>query len=119
MRVLSGKTLMDRNAPEALCDTPETAYEDSVDLIKKYHNKARISYVISPRFAITSTPEQLDVTRQLTFEHPTCYLQTHVSENHAEIELPVPYTQTLRIIWIFMHNMICCMINRLWGMLFI
>lgn len=86
MRVLSGKTMMDRNAPMGLCDTPETAYDDSKDLIQNYHDKGRISYVISPRFAITSTQEQLEITRQLMLENPTCYLQTHVSENRDEID---------------------------------
>lgn len=87
MCVLSGKTMMDRNAPTALCDTPETAFEDSAHLIEQYHCNGRLSYVISPRFAITSTPEQLEMTRQLTLDNPTCYLQTHVSENLDEIAL--------------------------------
>lgn len=87
MRVLSGKTMMDRNAPAALCDTPETAFKESQELIEHYHNNGRLSYVISPRFAITSTPEQLEITRQLTLDNPTCYLQTHVSENLDEIAL--------------------------------
>lgn len=86
MRVLSGKTMMDRNAPAGLCDTPETSFDDSAALIETYHDKGRLSYVISPRFAITSTPEQLAMTRQLTRENPSCYLQTHVSENLDEID---------------------------------
>ncbi|MCP5688283.1 amidohydrolase family protein, partial [Klebsiella pneumoniae] len=39
MRLIAGKVLMDRNAPEALCDTPETAYSDTKALIEKWHGK--------------------------------------------------------------------------------
>ena len=55
MRIITGKTLMDRNAPEYLQDTPESAYSDSLKLIKEYHNNGRCLYSITPRFSPTST----------------------------------------------------------------
>ncbi len=85
MRMLGGKVMMDRNAPDALCDTPQTSYDDSKALIEKWHRQGRADYVISPRFAITSTPEQLEMAGALAAEYSECHIQTHMSENHDEI----------------------------------
>ncbi len=91
IRALGGKVLMDRNAPDGLLDTPQSAYDDTKALIEKWHGKGRALYAISPRFAITSTPEQLEMAQALVAENPTCYMQTHLSENHDEIA----YTMSL------------------------
>ncbi len=85
LRMLGGKVMMDRNAPEALRDTPQSGFDDSKDLIAKWHGRGRGLYAISPRFAITSTPQQLEMAGALVQEHPDCYLQTHLSENKDEI----------------------------------
>ncbi len=85
MRIVAGKVMMDRNAPEGLRDTPQTGYDDSKALIDRWHGKGRALYAITPRFAITSSPQQLEMTGALVAEHPGCYLQTHLSENHDEI----------------------------------
>jgi len=85
MRIVAGKTMMDRNAPDAVLDTPQASYDDSKALIARWHGKSRASYAITPRFAITSSPEQLDMAGALAAEHPDCFVQTHLSENHAEI----------------------------------
>jgi guanine deaminase len=85
MRLAAGKVMMDRNAPEKLLDTPKTGYDDSKALIKKWHNRGRLLYAITPRFAPTSTREQLEATGSLCKEHPECYMQTHVSENKGEV----------------------------------
>ena len=85
MRMIGGKVMMDRNAPDALRDTPQKGYDETKALIAKWHNRGRAHYAISPRFAITSTPEQMDVSRALVAEHPDCYVQTHLSENRDEI----------------------------------
>ncbi len=85
MCLIGGKVLMDRNAPEKLRDTPQTGYDDSKALIKKWHGKGRAHYAISPRFGITSSDAQLDMTQTLIKEHPECFVQTHLSENHNEI----------------------------------
>ncbi|MCK7612082.1 guanine deaminase [Roseibium sediminicola] len=87
MLMLGGKTMMDRNAPAELCDTPQSAYDDSKALLAKWHGRGRAHYVITPRFAITSTPQQLEAAGTLLKEHPGCHLQTHINENHNEIAL--------------------------------
>ncbi len=86
MLMLGGKMMMDRNAPEGLLDTPQSSYDDSKALLAKWHGKGRARYVISPRFAITSTPAQMEVAETLAREHPDVHIQTHTSENLAEVE---------------------------------
>ncbi|OAM27376.1 MULTISPECIES: guanine deaminase [Eikenella] len=85
MRIMAGKVCMDRNAPEALLDTPQRAYDESSSLIKKWHNKGRAEYVITPRFVPTSTPEQMEMMQALAAENPDMLIQSHVSENVNEV----------------------------------
>lgn len=87
LRMISGKVMMDRHAPDYLKDTPETAYEETKRLIKTWHKKGRLLYAITPRFAITSSPEQLKLAGKLLTEFPDVYLQTHLSENLKEVEI--------------------------------
>lgn len=84
LRLIAGKVLMDRNAPAALLDTARSSYDDSKALIKKWHGRGRSSYAITPRFAPTSTPEQLELAGALWAEHPDVYVHSHLSENAAE-----------------------------------
>ncbi|WP_288940553.1 guanine deaminase [uncultured Roseovarius sp.] len=86
LRAAAGKTCMDRNAPAALCDTAQSAYDDSAALIARWHGVNRLHYVITPRFAPTSTPEQLAALGALWAENPTCLMQTHLSEQTEEID---------------------------------
>ena len=85
MRLIAGKVMMDRHAPEALCDTADSGYDDSKALIEKWHGQGRALYAITPRFAPTSTPEQLERAGQLKAEYPDVYVHTHLSENKDEI----------------------------------
>lgn len=84
-RVVSGKTCMDRNAPDDLTDTAQSAYDDSKALLEKWHGVDRIGYAITPRFSPTSTPEQLEAMGTLWAEHPDCLMQTHLSEQIDEV----------------------------------
>lgn len=86
MRVLAGKTHMDRNAPEELCEKTENTYKSSRSLIEKYDRKGRFNYILTPRFAITSTTKQLEQLKQLKQDFPDVKVQTHLSENLEEIE---------------------------------
>ena len=85
LRMIAGKVLMDRHAPKSLLDTAQTSYDQSKELIDKWHNKNRALYAITPRFAPTSTPEQLEVSGALYRESEGVYVQSHVSENVDEI----------------------------------
>lgn len=84
-RMVCGKVMMDRFCPEALQDTPESSYRDSKALIERWHKNGRALYAITPRFAPTSTPEQLAKAGQLANEHPDTFIQTHLSENINEV----------------------------------
>ena len=86
LRMIAGKVLMDRNAPDYLTDTAESGYADSKALIERWHGKGRLHYAVTPRFAPTSTPEQLTLAGKLLGEYPDLYMHTHLSENRQEIE---------------------------------
>lgn len=85
LRLITGKVMMDRHAPPGLLDTAQSAYEDSQRLIERWHGVDRLRYAVTPRFAPTSTAEQLQLAGQLLEEFPTVYLHTHLSENLDEL----------------------------------
>ena len=85
MRLVAGKVLMDRNAPDGLRDDVVQAERDCVDLIARWHGRERLAYAVTVRFAPTSTPEQLAMAGSLCAAHPGVYMQTHVAENEAEV----------------------------------
>ena len=85
LRLITGKVLMDRNAPKNLLDTPETAYRDSKRLIEKWHKNGRLLYAVTPRFAPACTTQQLKTARRLKEEFDDIYIHTHLSENLEEI----------------------------------
>lgn len=84
LRLIAGKVMMNRNAPQPLLDTTTSGYDDSRALIAKWHGRGRLMYAITPRFAPTSTPDQLEAAGALKKEFPDCFLQSHVSENRRE-----------------------------------
>jgi guanine deaminase len=84
LRMICGKVMMDRNAPDYLTDTPESSYQESKKLIETWHNKGRLHYAITPRFAPTSSDEQLQLAGKLLSEYDDVYLHTHLSENKDE-----------------------------------
>ncbi len=86
MLMMTGKMMMNRNAPEALLDTTAQSEADSLRLIERWHGKGRNRYVVTPRFAITSTPDQLTVAGKLHAAFPDTYIQTHLSESREEVE---------------------------------
>jgi guanine deaminase len=86
MRLITGKCLMDRNAPNALCDTVTSAERDTLDLLAAWHGKGRLAYAHTVRFSPTSSSAQLELAGQLHASSLGSYVQTHVAENRAEVE---------------------------------
>lgn len=86
MRMITGKVLMDRHCPDFLRDTAESGDAESRALIERWHGRDRLLYAVTPRFAPTSTPGQMDLAGRLYAEHPSLYLQSHVAENRGEVE---------------------------------
>ncbi len=86
LRMICGKVMMDRHAPDYLRDDVSGAEADNRALIERWHGNGRLGYALTPRFAPTSTPEQLAMTGRLYREIPGLWLQTHLAENHDEIK---------------------------------
>ncbi len=86
LRMIAGKVLMDRNCPEYLRDTADEGIATSRQLLTRWHGQDRLGYAITPRFAPTSTPEQLLAAGRLAAEFPDVHIHSHLAENHDEIE---------------------------------
>jgi guanine deaminase len=85
LRMVAGKVLMDRNCPQDLRDTAASGERDSRELIESWHDKGRLKYAITPRFAVTSSEAQLQSAGRLAREFPGSLIQSHLAENHAEV----------------------------------
>ena len=85
LQLIAGKVLMDRNAPQPLLDTAQSGYDQSKALIGRWHGRGRALYAITPRFAGSSTPAQMELAGALWREHPNVFMQSHIAENHKEI----------------------------------
>jgi guanine deaminase len=85
MRLIAGKCLMDRHAPDGLRDTVDEAERDCVDLIRRWHGQGRLAYALTVRFAASSTAAQMHMAGRLLAAYPGTYMQTHVAENTDEM----------------------------------
>ena len=86
MCLIAGKVITDRNVPNALHESLQAGIDASARLIDRWHGKDRLRYAVTPRFAITSTPQQLAATGRLLESKAGLYLQTHLAENRQEVE---------------------------------
>ncbi len=86
MRMSVGKVLMNRHAPERLCDGEDYGISESEHLIDKWHGKGRQNYAITLRFAGTSTHQQMLSCGELVKRYPQIVFHTHLSETQAEIK---------------------------------
>ncbi|MFG6666334.1 guanine deaminase [Halomonas sp. HNIBRBA4712] len=84
LRMLGGKVMMDRNAPDALLDGA-SGVADTERLIADWHGRDRLGYSVTPRFAPTSTQAQLEAAGAILRNDPTLWLQTHLAENKGEL----------------------------------
>lgn len=87
MALVTGKTMMDRNAIPAVQDDPETGARESEELYRRWHGKGRLRYAVTPRFAVTSSEAQLRLSGELLASLPGSLMQTHLSESPGEIAL--------------------------------
>jgi guanine deaminase len=85
MRIVSGKVLMDLGPPN-LRDNVENGRAESERLIDRWHGRGRLRYAVTPRFALTSSDDQLATAGALLAAHPGVLMHTHLSENLSEIE---------------------------------
>ena len=85
LRMLCGKVMMDRNCPEYLRDSAAENLLEIPQLIEAWHGRGRLRYTLTPRFAPTSTPQQLRLAGEIYHSHPDLHVQSHLAENLAEI----------------------------------
>src|SRR5262249_44435384 len=85
VRMRAGQVMMDRLSPQNLRDTPESARKDAHELIERWDGNGRLHYAITPRFAITSSSEQLKLAGELARAHPSAFIHTHVAEQPDEV----------------------------------
>ena len=108
LRMIAGKVMMDRNAPDYLQDTPESSYQETKDLIKRWHGVDRLQYAVTPRFAPTSSREQLNRAGQLMKEHPDVYMHTHLSENLNEVDWVANlFPESKNYLDVYHHSKLC------------
>ncbi len=90
LRIILGKVMMDEGSYGGL--PPERilplSLEQSERLCRKWHGRdgGRIEYAFSPRFALTCSRELMSEAGLLARKYDA-YVQTHLSENLAEIDL--------------------------------
>lgn len=86
LRMIAGKVLMDRHSPDYLQDTAESGDKDTRQLIETWHERDRLHYAITPRFAPTSSESQLAGAGRIAKDYPTVFIHSHLAENRDEIE---------------------------------
>lgn len=84
-RAFAGLTLMDQHCPEPLRVHADHALAACAELVRAYHghDRGRLSFVLTPRFAPTCSRALLEGAGRLAQDHGL-FVQTHVSENPDE-----------------------------------
>jgi guanine deaminase len=85
LRMICGKVLMDTNCPENLRDGQDHGMAQTQALIARWHEKDRLRYSLTPRFAPTSSHEQMRAVGELLRGHPGLHLQSHLAETEDEV----------------------------------
>jgi guanine deaminase len=85
VRLISGLIVSDRLLRPELHQSPQDAYRDSTELIRRFHGRGRLLYAVTPRFALSTTEPMLEMCQTLLAEHEGLRLQTHINESTGEI----------------------------------
>lgn len=85
LRMLCGKVLMNQHCPEALQDGADYGMSATESLISQWHGRNRLRYSLTPRFAPTSSPEQMRAVGQLFQSQAGLHLQSHLAETQEEV----------------------------------
>ena len=76
-----GNVLMTMNSPAFLSQTSKEA----VSTVKKFANKYKSKYALTPRFAIATDPETMKETSKIAKKHGS-FMQSHLCETKNEID---------------------------------
>lgn len=85
LRIVSGLVVSDRLLRPELHRTPNEAYRQSSELIRRFHRQGRLLYAVTPRFALSTSEAMLEVCQTLMTEHQGLSFQTHINENRREV----------------------------------
>lgn len=85
LRLMTGKCLMDQNAPDGVRDETVQSLQDTEALIQRWHGVDRLGYAITPRFVPSCSEAQLRGAGELAAKYPDVWIQSHVAENKDEI----------------------------------
>ena len=85
MRLVAGKVLMDRHAPDGLRDDVDQAERDCVDLIERWHGRGRLAYARDGALRAHQHAGAAPMAGALCTRQPGTYMQTHVAENRDEV----------------------------------
>ncbi|TWT90169.1 Guanine deaminase [Pseudobythopirellula maris] len=85
LRGVIGQVLMDREAPGFLCRDAEESIAGTARLLDLFPPGGRLAAAVTPRFAITCTPELLAQAGGLAAER-NATVQTHLAETVAECQ---------------------------------
>lgn len=86
IRAILGKVMMDRHSPEALQESTADSLAQSEALCQTWHghDRGRLQYAFTPRFAPTCSAELMRGAGILAQKYDA-FVQTHLSENLAEL----------------------------------
>ncbi|EMI16437.1 guanine deaminase [Rhodopirellula maiorica SM1] len=82
-RGMIGQVLMDRNAPPELCRETHQLIDEAAKSLECFPSTAEMAAAITPRFAITCSPQLLESAGTLADQHHAA-IQTHLAETQQE-----------------------------------
>lgn len=86
LRVTSGLVVSDRILREDLHTDPQRAYDESRELVERWHGVGHIRFAVIPRFSLSCTDDLLAACGQLLRDIPDLWFTSHLNENVAEVQ---------------------------------
>jgi guanine deaminase len=86
LRVTSGLVLSDRILREDLFTTPDRAYDEGLELAKRWHGQGRTRYAVTPRFSLSCSDALMESAGALLADGSELWFTSHINENVEEIE---------------------------------
>jgi len=86
MRGVIGQVLMDRQAPDLLCRPAAQLIDETASLLDRFPPTAPMAAAVTPRFAVTCSPNLLADAGRLAGE-TDAVVQTHLAETIPECQL--------------------------------
>lgn len=99
IRLIAGATLMDLAGPaipDALLQTVSQARVQAEKLIRHCQAEPLLHYAVTPRYAMSCSPEMMAMCADLLSTYPDIWLQTHINENRGEIDYVLSHHRNCR-----------------------